>query len=100
MGQRPLGDAPTIATERARRRFSTGLRVNVVMNNSSLSFEVIFPMSQRSMDCKVGELASRITLALHPGYMAAKAAKRLKIFVGTQTIIGGKSSAANNDRVA
>jgi hypothetical protein len=26
MGQRPLGEAPTIATERAARRFSTGLR--------------------------------------------------------------------------
>src|SRR3989304_1143970 len=28
IGQRPLGDAPTMATDLASRRFSTGLRVN------------------------------------------------------------------------
>src|SRR5215468_2629524 len=31
IGQRPLGEAPMIATDRAESRFSTGLRVNVFM---------------------------------------------------------------------
>jgi hypothetical protein len=51
-GQAPFCDAPTMATDLARKRLPTGLAVKVVMGHPFV-LRLFFPIAQTKRDCKV-----------------------------------------------